>query len=200
MPVNNNWRVEAGNFHYKAQDFTNSCFPACLQMALENFGLIHGIQMGHPGRPIEEAFSTFFYQKYQGNMDTQPPTLDIVDDFMLNSWFQGRNNIHVEILRELTAFNVDMIQDSILANENIAIIGTMRDQMGHATMIIKKQGQLFGVNPANLLQDFFAQIGDIGDIHFLGEQHPLPGQENRRVLDYLPLGFVMSYCYIVTLH
>lgn len=197
MPNNNHWREEANNFLYKQQDFQNSCFSACLQMALVNFEIIEGIAVDSPGRPIEEIFNTFCLLKYNTNIDLEAPTIPMIDNFMLHSFYGGRQRINVEIINPISMFNIGPISLQIEDYQNIAIIGAIEAGGAHATMIIKKEGELFAVDPQpNNGGNYFAQI-NMDDIRFIDR----PGEENLRTIsydNYIYAGF-QEFSYIITL-
>lgn len=196
MPVNNNWRVEAGDFHYKAQDFRNSCFPACLQMALKNFGLIHEIQTGQPGRPIENEFNDFFTRTYHKNMDIVAPTRAVVEEFMLR--VQHRHHILVEYIERITTLNQERIMGLIFGDESVAIIGAMASAFGHAAMIFNREGQVFVANPDPRVSPYCARVEDLVKIRFDYTGAPGPAGEYQLALFCEDVYCPMEYCYIVT--
>lgn len=198
MPQNNHWRNEIDNFHYKVQDFVNSCFPACLQMALENFDIIHGIEIGAQGRPIEEIFNGFCLQGYAINIDEEAPTIEMVNDFMFHTFYQGRNQINVMHIEHIGGQEFENIRELINNNIDIAVIGAINVGGGHATMIIKKDNVLYAVNPQPFNQAC-AQIeieNVVAAVPLNDPNNPVegimcngPGEE---------VGVIMNYCYIIT--
>lgn len=195
MPQNNRWRNENDNFHYKVQDFRNSCFPACLQMALENFGIINGIEIGAQGRPIEEIFNSFCLQGYTINIDQDAPTIEMVNDFMFHSFYQGRNQIDVMRIEHIWNRELEDIRVLINNNIDIAVIGAIDVGGGHATMIIKKEGRLYAVNS----QPYDAGCAQI-DI-----ENVVPAILLNGIMDGIQcdgpganIRVMMNYCYVIT--
>lgn len=195
MPHNNAWRRENHNFLYKPQDFTHSCFPACLQMALVNFNII-GIRVGRPGRPIEDAFNLFCLQAYDVNIDEAAPNPNMVERFMIRTFFQGRDRIEVQIISPMTAMDQAFINNRIQDNQNIAIIGAVQGGGGHATMIIKKEGNLYAVNPGPMLNGYYFPGIYPNFLHLAFFEHPDGiGMQCDQIQQC-----IMTYCYIIIPH
>lgn len=191
MPINNIWRQLEGGFLYKPQDFQNSCFAACLQMALANFDLIGDIQVGKAGRPTEQSFYSFIYRKEGKNIDESDPTISMVNKFMTKEQFLGRNKIDIKIIDPMMEADIKYINKRIKTYTNIAIIGAIKVGGGHANMIIKIDDNLFGVNP---IQEgpYFVPINR-DDVKIVIN----PDDDSYKTILCVPMSFYMEYIYII---
>lgn len=201
MPDNNVWRREVNTLRYKAQDFENSCFPACLQMALENFYIIGPMPLGEPGRPIEDACWRFCRQNYNIDIAEKAPTIEAVLDFIGNGHFPGRGMYDMHFIVEFGVNDFQDIINRIQNNLNIAIIGAIKNQGGHATMILKKENVLYAVNPQPFqLEGSAAQIAleNIVGINVRNAPQDAPPVGLQCVGPGNDIGVIMDYCFVIT--
>lgn len=145
MPQDHDWALRAPNFHFKPQDYVNSCFSACLQMAMANFGIIAPV-----GRPIEDQFNNYMTNDLQlNNLDVAAPTPAQVQNFILNTNFLGKDYLTLlNCVDNIDENAFKYIKQLFQLRRNIALIGAIRVGGGHATAIIKCKGFFVAINPA----------------------------------------------------
>lgn len=188
MPQDHNWALKAPGFYFKPQDYTNSCFPTCLQMALVNFGILAPV-----GRHIEDQFNNYMTNDlHVNNLDDAPPTLEQVETFILDTNFLGKE--HLTLLNYIENINDDAfehIEQLFQHRHNIALIGAIRLGGGHATAIIKCKGFFVAINPSEFAGNYvltaFNNIVPINDHdHIVGIDCNSTWWSN------------MDYCYIIS--
>lgn len=86
MPQDHNWALRVPGFHFKRQDYTNSCFSACLQMALVNFDLLFP-----EGRTTEDEFNEYMLNSGHDNLDVDAPGRNSIMNFLLVENFDGKS-------------------------------------------------------------------------------------------------------------
>lgn len=145
MPQDFNWEKHKPFFYYKPQAYTYSCFSACLQMALVNFGLISGKK--HV-RITEDEFNNFMIKNGFPDLDAAPPDIDVIDNFILLEEFTGYEYLSINIVEHITVENFQEIQHEIDYRGQIAIIGSIIPDAGHALAMIKCKGVCYGINPS----------------------------------------------------
>ena len=188
MPQDHNWALRAPGFYFKPQDYTNSCFPTCLQMALVNFGILAPVD-----RHIEDQFNNYMtIDLHENNLDDAPPILEQVETFMLDTDFLGKE--HLTLLNYIENINDDAfgyIQRLFQHRHNIALIGAIRIEGGHAIAIIKCKGFFVAITPADFDENFV--LTAFNDI--------LPINENGHIVGILCNNVpwaIMDYCYIIS--
>lgn len=145
MPQDFDWRKYPPLFYYKPQAYLHSCFSACLQMALVNFGLI---PMKKHARITEDEFNNFMIKNDFPDLDTAPPNIDIIDNFLLLQGFTGGERLSINIIEHITDENFQEIQKEIDFRGQIAIIGSIAGGIGgHANALVKCKGMCYGINP-----------------------------------------------------
>lgn len=188
MPQDFNWVKYQPLFYYKPQAYTFSCFSACLQMALVNFGILAPV-----GRHIEDQFNNYMTDNlHQHNLDDAAPTLEQVQTFMLGPNFLGRERL--TLLNYIENINDDAfetIQRLLQHQHNIALIGAIRDQGGHAVAIVKCKGFVVAINPGDFPDNYIViGLNDIVPYHLDGHIAAI-GCEARGWA-------IMDYCYIIS--
>ncbi len=159
---NNNWQT-VGSFAYKMQDYSNSCFSACLQTALANLGSIESV-----GRVVEDDFNNYFSQISGKTLDQGAPGINEIQDYVLQSTFCNSDNRIKEIkfVRKTTADNIEDTLNTIKSNFSVAVIGALDNAGGHATSIIKYDSLVYHFDPrdenntSRIELDSIAQILD----------------------------------------
>lgn len=144
MPNNHKWIKYKPFFFYKEQDYEFSCFSACLQMVLANFGFIKAKK---EERITEEEFNNYMIGMDLPNLDEEAPSLDFIDNFLLGNLFTGGNYLSRHMVGKIDVAAFERIIGEIRIRGNIAIIGSIIPGAGHALAIIKCKGQCYGVNP-----------------------------------------------------
>ncbi len=133
---NNQW-LQDGDFKYKFQDYTYSCFSACVQTALANFGAISA-----SGRVIEDEFN----QYYTVGLDRQSPAIDDINSYLAQCNWIANTNLHSIMLPEISSQSLFQIMSAMIGAKEFTLIGAMNGS-GHAISIIKRGDKLYKFNP-----------------------------------------------------
>lgn len=145
MPENYDWVTYKPLFYYKPQAYEYSCFSACLQMALVNFGLIPQTKYG---RITEDEFNDFMIGLSLPNLDAKAPDIDLIDNFLLLKGYTGGKYLSINLVNSMTEEDFLDIQHQIDYRGQIAIIGSIKGQAGHALALIKCKGVCYGIDPS----------------------------------------------------
>lgn len=113
-------------------------------MALVNFGLI---PMKKHARITEDEFNNFMIKNDFPDLDTAPPNIDIIDNFLLLKGFTGGKYLSINLVDPITEEDFLDIQHQIDCRGQIAIIGSVKGGGGHALALIKCKGMCYGINP-----------------------------------------------------
>lgn len=176
MPENNLWQyILPQHFHYKRQDYQNSCFSACLQIILANFNLI-----APNGRIIEDDFNNYVTEMGFPTLDEAPPALDIVDNYILARNYPGHDHIGVNLAEHIDNEIFHQIQENFGRFPNHAIIGAINDVGGHALALVKTNGRYYGINP---------QYNNVENYN----QNPIELIDNQAIL--IPGVGAVEFCY-----
>lgn len=181
MPQDHNWVLKVPDFYFKPQDYTNSCFSACLQMALVSFDLLRP-----SGRTTEDEFNKYMQHHGFPDLDAAAPDRDSIMNFLLIEKFAGEESVDIEIFNVINKEIFDHIHQKMNPFPHWAIIGAVNDAGGHALALIKKDRSYYGVNPAGRIQDITVSLDN--PIKLLeGGGHQAIGT---------PVG-AMEFCYLI---
>lgn len=181
MPQDHNWALRAPSFNFKPQDYTNSCFSACLQMALVSFSLLPSL-----GRTTEDEFNEYMLHHDFPNLDAAAPNRDSIMNFLLIENFTGKERVGINIIDVINEEIFNHIRQEMNRFPHCAIIGALNDAGGHALALIKKDGSYYGVNPAGGIEDI--TVSHNNPIQLLeGDGHQAIGT---------PVG-AMEFCYLI---
>lgn len=171
--LNEKWFIYCNPpFHYKAQEYENSCFPACLQMLLANFNLIE---------PKGNIIETLFQEQYNLDLQKEAPILEQCLSFIKERNYPGGEHIYfIKKTDDIKKDDHEYIQRLFEEQDDLAIIGAEKGT-SHATMIIKNNGIIYAVSPSfresakGGIYDssYFCEIISVENIEFFEEHNKI---------------------------